>query len=470
MRDSVDLRIGLVSGREASARILRQEGIPFQWIAPAEAARFAQEGGVLLESDGERASAQKGQGVRRVTTSAGTVRENLALYPKAVLRRRMRDRVARLMQAHGLPFVRLGYYPDGYEGAFGFRIDVDDDEDRDLDAWGKRAAAFAPFTTVFVCAQPFAEDSSPVRKLLSAGYDLQSHGFYHHAYRDRLHNLKNLNRSKDFFRSMGRSPEGFASPMGRWNEALQGSLEEAGFSYSSDFGYDYDNLPSSPVLSGRASGVLQVPIHPVCVGIFQEARVNDPQAVAAYYRELIERRRGTGEPLFLYGHPKEWRDGFSSLPDEISKAASDHKIWRVTLTEFARWWRRREAIEIEDLRFNPKTESISYRAAEGGFDARASFVVEHRDRSGSIPLKEGKGEISVKELTGKPQAFQVGDEDLPRVLPDDRPWPVRLKASVVEALDWEEKTPLEDLEPVTPGVRAKRLLRRAGLSKIRMPF
>ena len=57
----------------------------------------------------------------------------------------------------------------------------------------------------------------------------------------------------------------FAAPRGMWNFALGLSLEELGFDFSSDFGYDIDSFPFFPRFRGRKMKLLQIPIHPYSV-------------------------------------------------------------------------------------------------------------------------------------------------------------------------------------------------------------
>ena len=68
-------------------------------------------------------------------------------------------------------------------------------------------------------------------------------------------------------------PVGFAAPHGRWNAGLDAVLDELGYLYSSDFQLGYDDLPFFPWREDRFSSVLQVPIHPICEGLFLDAGV-----------------------------------------------------------------------------------------------------------------------------------------------------------------------------------------------------
>ena len=72
---------------------------------------------------------------------------------------------------------------------------------------------------------------------------------------------------------------GYAAPYGEWNIPLANAMEEADFTYSSEFTLDYDNLPFYPYLNSRFSSVLQVPIHPICLGRLKNAHHNEDDII-----------------------------------------------------------------------------------------------------------------------------------------------------------------------------------------------
>ncbi len=95
---------------------------------------------------------------------------------------------------------------------------------------------------------------------------------------------------------------------GMTNLAVQ--LVDCGFEYSSEFSYDYDNLPSVPRLR-HGEGTLQLPIHPICIGSLKRHSYSDKQMIQ-YFENVIQRKLASSEPIIFYHHPK---DGYYDVLD-----------------------------------------------------------------------------------------------------------------------------------------------------------
>ena len=135
-------------------------------------------------------------------------------------------------------------------------------------------------------------------------HDTQSHGHFHHVYRDPETNRLNLERAHRILESFGLEPMGFAAPHGRWNAGLDDALEDFGYLYSSDFQVGYDDFPFFPWRGDRFSRVLQIPVYPVCEGLFIEAGIGDGRAVGEHLAEVVAARLDAGELAIAYGHPE----------------------------------------------------------------------------------------------------------------------------------------------------------------------
>ncbi len=147
-------------------------------------------------------------------------------------------------------------------------------------------------------------------------------------------NRRNLERAHRFLVESGFEPEGFAGPHGRWNEGIDGVLEDLGYSYSSDFQLGYDDLPFFPWRGDRFSKVLQVPVHPLCEGVFFEAG-GDARTVADHFVRVVRAKVEAGEPAFVYGHPERQagppsrdrpRTGRGRRPRVVALADDPHRV------------------------------------------------------------------------------------------------------------------------------------------------
>ena len=103
--------------------------------------------------------------------------------------------------------------------------------------WGRAS-------THFVSTYAYTHHQSVLADLKR--HDTQSHGHFHHVYREAELNRVNLDRAHRILRSSGFEPAGFAAPHGRWRRSLDEQLEDLGYLYSSDFQIGYDDFPFYP--------------------------------------------------------------------------------------------------------------------------------------------------------------------------------------------------------------------------------
>jgi hypothetical protein len=98
------------------------------------------------------------------------------------------------------------------------------------------------------------------------GDDIQLHCHEHKVFDDLEHNVENLNAALQTMTKAGLAPVGAVGPYGHWNRNWDAALQQVGFGYASEFGLAYDDFPFYPILGKELSGVMQVPIHPMCFG------------------------------------------------------------------------------------------------------------------------------------------------------------------------------------------------------------
>ena len=286
-------------------------------------------------------------------------------------------------------------------------------------------------------------------------YDTQSHGHFHYVYRDPEANLRNLERADRGLRDAGFEPEGFAAPHGRWNVGLDDCIESLGYAYSSDFQLGYDDLPFFPWKGNRFSRVLQLPVHPVCEGLFLDAGVHDSWVVSSYLNRVVEAKIASGEPALVYGHPERRLGKMPEILIGLHRVLEGRSlVWRVTMTELARWWRWRTSRKYMVL---PR-EGNRFEVQFEEWDTEFPLALEiHRGGFGcSLPVAGSRTMIDADELV-----YERRDPPRdPLVVPpqiDHRP--TGLKAAVREALDWETVTPLHELPAASLAGKLKKGLR-----------
>lgn len=241
----------------------------------------------------------------------------------------------------GLPYLHTPTVPPDTRGVIGFRVDSDYGTRRDVVSLRDALHGAGAATTWFVHVEAHIGWLDLFRSF--DGDEIALHCMRHQTYRTFEENRANLSAGLEALRRAGFDPHGFAAPNGIWNVELANAVEDLGFAYASEFSIGYDDLPFRPWLASRFSNVLQVPVHPVCLGSFIRARASDDD-VRRYFSDVVDRGGARREPVFLYGHPGHGR--FDLLADEIEHALA-LGLTPMTMGAFASWWRRRSGVVFE---------------------------------------------------------------------------------------------------------------------------
>lgn len=434
------------------------------------------------------------------------VSEEIARVDKREVRRQLLEALrARLESAGGVWFC-LGAYPFPYRSAFNFRFDHDEYDADDFDAMLAAIQGWEHATSHYVCAS--THEAYPEGLARLRGLDVGSHGYLHHTYIDAEDNLRNIRRGIDSLTRAGLEPRGFVAPHGRFNLGLLTALESLGITHSSEFGLAYDELPFFPA----GHNVLQIPIHPICLGIFLEAVANqqrqtkaaaDDSAIArrnsllwfdqvagsdSSIRRLsaLEAQRGVlnrdqertvgrarledavdiasehlmavarakyqlGEPVFLYGHPNGRVGRYPRLLKTIYEVVGEFSaVWMVTLAEFDRWWRARAATRVRVVAADRGYRVMVEQPPRG---YRLSGEYWRGDHVATIPLDDAVVPFA-------PDALAFQSRRPPAATTHRIDQPHGLRGSVKRYLDWERVTPLEDISTRNWRGWMKRTLRR----------
>jgi len=458
--------------------VLAQEGVPFvratdpfqrgrfvlfdSRLGPIRPLRFGQTaidvrrlGGP--EGDPFEALRDEGSARHRWEIGGLALCEEIARIERRELRRRVVGRLRERIEQLGGVWLTVSPFPFPYRSALNFRIDYDRYHEGDFAATLEAVSGNERATTHFVCAAAYEGQPEALRRL--AGLDVGSHGYHHHTYRTEEENYENVRRGIDVLRRAGIEPSGFASPGGRFDRGLLAALERLGVGHSSEFGLAYDDLPFLPA----RSDVLQIPVHPVCLGLFLEAAASGGKAsvratqravqtAVDYFRQTARAKYRAGEPVFLYGHPTERLGRFPQVLRAVFDTADGFAaIWKTTLGRFADWWRDRSGVRV------------SVEREGSGYLVRA----EKRPRRFRPAIEYWRGHLVARMPLERdvvrfaPSALAYEQRTAP---PPVRPAPVDgpagLRSRIRRLIDWERETPVGEIHRNGWRNWAKRALRK----------
>ncbi|MCX6840771.1 MAG: hypothetical protein NTX53_00510 [candidate division WOR-3 bacterium] len=331
--------------------------------------------------------------------------DTVARASRGEVRRLVANCLRFLSARKGRPYVHLASVPGTTPSVFALRVDTDFGPRRDLEAVARLADRVGMKFSWYVNVGAHAAHLDFFADLARHGHDIQLHCLHHVVYPDYRRNMENFGQGKAQMSAAGINPVGVVAPFGEWNPNLNRALEDLGLEYSSEFCLAYDDLPFRPVVGGRLSKVLQVPVHPICLGRLVAARANAAQ-MAAYFRSVIDLQVARREPCFLYDHPERIAQ-FSDVLADVLQYGKERCGSTTTMTEYARWWQRRERLAWS-ARMSEK--ELEIRAEAGGDDF--SVVLERDERCATLPAVPGKYALTALKWQALPEPVRFDPRSL----------------------------------------------------------
>ncbi len=272
-------------------------------------------------------------------TPSGSVFQILPKVSRNSIRVLIRNCLIDLLNHADLPYVRLSNFPSGFKSAFVFRVDADNYNEKDFYETIRILSKHGIKASYFINQSSYTNNLEDLRRLKYLGFEVQSHMNKHCVYNSVRKNYENLSQSLDFLKEF--NPNAFVAPFGIFNKSLLAAAEKLGMVYSSEFSYDYDNLPSFPIVNGRVSKVLQMPIHPVCLESFIEVGRGD-DAILKHFDYTFEKAIKERMPIFWYGYStrvfRDYPTYFRVFGKMVGKINKNNGTWKATFSEFYKWW------------------------------------------------------------------------------------------------------------------------------------
>ncbi len=242
-----------------------------------------------------------------------------------------------LHHMRGVIYAHLWYYPRDSRSVVIVRVDTDRGDERSVgDLHALSVKMHMPFTWFLD-----VRSQEPLFRLYASmkEQEIGLHCYEHRRYADHASAKQDLQRGRSLLENAGFFVEGCALPYGQWSDGLGDVLAGMGFLYSSEFSCDADNLPGYPLVAGRQSPVLQVPVHPVSIGSLRRQGFGEEEMID-YFEAVIAWKVNRRLPLAFYHHPG---NGHGRVVEHLLSAARERVIQSFTMSAFARWWKRRVA-------------------------------------------------------------------------------------------------------------------------------
>ncbi len=305
--------------------------------------------------------------------------EVTARVSKGEIREIVERLICWLHAERGIPYVRAWRFPGKSPSVFCYRIDSDYGTADQIDGLYETAHRNGISMSWFLHVEAHREWLSRFRNFQDQ--EIGVHCYRHKTFRSYDANYGNIAEARSLLADIGLSCVGFAAPNGFWNVELARAVEDLGFGYASEFSLDYDDLPFFPWLRHRFSDVLQVPVHPVCIGSLVRAKASTDQ-MKEYFRSTARMKLGRNEPVIFYHHPgHEHYD----VMDDTFAYIRELGIPNMTMGDYARWWNGRSRA-VRTIWYEERTLSVtstgddpSVRLCADLPDGRRGFIEPNGD-------------------------------------------------------------------------------------------
>ncbi len=277
---------------------------------------------------------------------------------------------------------------NGYKGVFAFRIDLDFFHPGHVMNTLRVAEKHGIKTSWFINMHTGQYHGKEIKRIAET-QDVQNHGFLHEQFKSEGKALESIKKADELLQKIGVKSMGFAAPFGKWGPYVGAALQKTGYSYSSEFREGKNILPFYPTVNGKKSKVLQVPVHPICLGELLE-NCYSPKEAVEYFGKVIDLFYRKQIPIFLYGHPTGRLGKNLEVLDRIfSKAKELDDVWFTTLTEYALFWKRKRfkakgmgwsnhAVFFENRCSTARKAAMVYRGLLLGVEKRKIARRHHR--------------------------------------------------------------------------------------------
>jgi hypothetical protein len=331
-------------------------------------------------------------------TSERLPNEIVRLQSLGAVRRLIFSVIEYLHHIRGFPFIHKWFFPGNASSVFTFRMDSDKGSQDEIEALYKLFDRYDIPAVWFLDVKSHESWIKYFQKFYNQ--EIGIHCYEHLSFKSFEKNFNNFLRAAEILKQNNIEYKGFAAPNGKWNYSINEAGEKIGFSYSSEFGFDYDNFPSYPWISERFSSILQLPVHPVCAGSMRRVQFSKNQMID-YFTRYIDKQITLSEPVCLYHHPTHhYNDVFESVFGYINR----QNIIKFSYSQYSGWWKKRLSPELK-FTWDSMLQNLYAEISNGDRDVWYRISTPNSKETIS-PLNNGEFSLSSFNLTEHKKTFK----------------------------------------------------------------
>ncbi len=231
-----------------------------------------------------------------------------------------------------LPLIRQRHPLQG-RSTFCFKVDGDGFSKASTESVLRISKALGnkPFSW-FIDVQGWGKNLSYIKLLMEEKQDIELHCYHHMTYQSKQVNLSNYRMGiRRLVKYCGRPP-GVAAPFGFWFPGHQEAVKDLHFDFSSELGFNVDDLPSFPY--NDPSYPLQIPQHAASIGIFEKCDFNREETFIHLKGVMEEAVRDRGWAI-IYDHPLHRIERYEQEFITLFKSLLDNGFSYLNLTDYA---------------------------------------------------------------------------------------------------------------------------------------
>jgi peptidoglycan/xylan/chitin deacetylase (PgdA/CDA1 family) len=229
-----------------------------------------------------------------------------------------------------------------------------------------------------------------VLELLKEGCEVGLHGI------DAWQNCENAQIERDRLRQVTeQAPTGIRMHWLYWGEDSAKSLEDAGFSYDSTFGYNdavgFRAGTTQPFCPLSAESLIELPLSIQDSAMFYSDRMKLSEDEALNIcKDVIRSALSFGGSLTVNWHTRSlsperlWGDFYVELLKEIQK----HRVWFGPAKDIVSWFRKRRALSFDSVQIVENRVRVRlgghFEPSEGSFTVRVHYSIAVSDELGAV--------------------------------------------------------------------------------------